>query len=142
MQDLSAAEQIHEFFLDSGSVEQDSAVREVAEGSVTRVVEEVLIPRRSARAGLIQAEAEPVWRSRAPRRLPPGARLQNYRELVSRTVEVFGDESKASRWLSIPSTDLDGRTPLDVAQSVDYDESQLQRVFEPIFTRIEHGIYR
>ena len=138
------AEQIHNFFSDPNPVEQESTVKEVVEGRVTRVAEELSIPRWSPRALAVEAAAGPAEARTqvAPRRLAPAVRLHNYRELVSRTVEVFGDESKASRWLSLPNTDLNGRTPLDVAQSVDYDESRLQPVFEPIFTRIEHGIYR
>jgi uncharacterized protein (DUF2384 family) len=65
----------------------------------------------------------------------------NYRRLVERTVDVFGDELIASRWLSMPSSDFGGKVPIQVAQSVDYDASELDRIFEPIFVHMEHGIY-
>ena len=142
---LSPTEQIQEILSKATSSEQSSVVEAAAEGSETRVAGEVLMSQWGARAVEIQAEGLPAkasWTLSAPRPPAPSVRLQNYRELVSRAVEVFGDELKASTWLSRPSTDLNGRTPLDVAQSVDYDESRLQRAFEPIFTRIEHGIYR
>jgi uncharacterized protein (DUF2384 family) len=61
----------------------------------------------------------------------------NYQGIVARATEVFGDEVKASRWLSLPCQDLNGRVPLEVASKNGYD----LQVFEPIFIRIEHGIY-
>jgi len=64
------------------------------------------------------------------------AELWLYRKLVSRTVEVFGDEVKASEWLSRPNPDLGDDTPLGVAQKNGYD----YRVIEPLLIRIEHGI--
>jgi uncharacterized protein (DUF2384 family) len=66
----------------------------------------------------------------------PDHRIVGYRALVSRAVEAFGDEIKASRWLSIPNRDLDGQTPLQAVQGSDYD----LQVLEPILTRIEHGV--
>jgi uncharacterized protein (DUF2384 family) len=62
--------------------------------------------------------------------------ITRYRALVSRAVDAFGDEIKASRWLSIPNRDLDGQTPLQAVQKSDYD----MQVLEPILTRIEHGV--
>ena len=62
--------------------------------------------------------------------------FERYKDLVSRAVDAFGDEIRASRWLSQPSRDLDGRTPLEVAQNNGYDA----QVLEPILIRIEHGI--
>ena len=62
--------------------------------------------------------------------------LANYQRLVARAVDVFGDELKASRWLSLPSPDFDGVAPLQFAQKHAYDPLAL----EPVFTRIEHGI--
>jgi uncharacterized protein (DUF2384 family) len=62
--------------------------------------------------------------------------FSRYKELVSRTVDAFGDEIRASRWLSMPNRDLDGRTPLEVAQNNGYD----LEVLEPVLVRIEHGI--
>jgi uncharacterized protein (DUF2384 family) len=66
----------------------------------------------------------------------PEHEMIRYRALVSRAVNAFGDEIKASRWLSIPNRDLDGQTPLQAVQESGYD----MQVLEPILTRIEHGI--
>jgi len=66
----------------------------------------------------------------------PAHEMIRYRALVSRAVEAFGDEIKASRWLSIPNRDLDGQTPLQAVQKSGYDI----QVLEPLLTRIEHGI--
>jgi Protein of unknown function (DUF2384) len=63
--------------------------------------------------------------------------LAKYEQLVARAVDVFGDEIKASKWLSLPNSELSGETPLQVAKRDGYD----RQVLEPIFTRIEHGIY-
>ena len=65
----------------------------------------------------------------------------NYQALVERAVDVFGSELKASRWLSLPSVDLGGKIPLQVAQSVSYAADELERIFEPIFVHMEHGIF-
>jgi uncharacterized protein (DUF2384 family) len=62
--------------------------------------------------------------------------MMRYKALVARTVDAFGDEIKASRWLSLPNRDFDGQTPLQVAQKNGYD---LQAI-EPILIRIEHGV--
>lgn len=62
--------------------------------------------------------------------------LANYEQLVARAVDVFGDEIKASKWLSLPNAELNGDTPLQVAQRNGYNG----QVLEPIFTRIEYGI--
>jgi len=67
----------------------------------------------------------------------PRLDLANYRKLVDRVVDAFGDEIKASRWLSLPNSELNGETPLQIAQRNGYDP----QVLEPILTRIEHGIY-
>jgi uncharacterized protein (DUF2384 family) len=67
----------------------------------------------------------------------PMRELTNYRNLVDRVVDVFGDEVKASQWLSIPNPELNGETPLQAAQRNGYNT----QVLEPILTRIEHGIY-
>jgi uncharacterized protein (DUF2384 family) len=66
----------------------------------------------------------------------PLQRLTNYQTLIARVVDVFGDEVKASRWLSLPNSDLNGESPLQVAQRVNYSVLPL----EPILVRIEHGI--
>jgi Protein of unknown function (DUF2384) len=67
----------------------------------------------------------------------PVQELANYKQLVARAVDVFGDEIKASKWLSLPNAELNGDTPLQVAQRDGYS----CQVLEPIFTLIEHGIY-
>lgn len=65
-----------------------------------------------------------------------GSNMMRYRGLVSRVVEAFGDEIKASRWLSLPNRDLNGQTPIQAVQTNGYDMQAL----EPILTRIEHGV--
>jgi hypothetical protein len=62
--------------------------------------------------------------------------FRNYQSLVSRVTEVFGDEIRASRWLSLPNRDLNGQTPLEAAQQNGYDA----QILEPILIRIEHGV--
>ena len=69
------------------------------------------------------------------------AEYRSYRHLVERTISVFGDERKASLWLSTPSQEMQGKVPMQVAQSVGYSRAELENIFEPIFLRIEHGIY-
>jgi uncharacterized protein (DUF2384 family) len=73
-------------------------------------------------------QMEGAWKS------PP--EMEHYKKLVARAVEVFGDEIKASRWLSSPSVDLNNQAPIAVAQKNGYDSN----VLEPLFLRIEHGI--
>ncbi len=63
-------------------------------------------------------------------------RMESYRALVSRVVGAFGDEIKASRWLSQPNADLGGQTPLQALQTSGYNF----QVLEPILIRIEHGV--
>jgi uncharacterized protein (DUF2384 family) len=63
--------------------------------------------------------------------------LASYRALVARAVETFGDEIKASKWLSLPNKDLKGLTPLELAQASGYSIDSI----EPMLTRIEHGVY-
>ncbi len=67
--------------------------------------------------------------------------LKSYRALVARTIDVFGDQIKASLWLSSPSPDFGGKAPLQIAQMVDYSPAEIDRLFEPVFVRIEEGIY-
>lgn len=74
-------------------------------------------------------------------RARPLLRLKGYHRLVERAVDIFGDEIKASRWLSSPSADFNGRIPLEVAQQLEYREQDVTEMFEPVFLRIEHGIY-
>jgi uncharacterized protein (DUF2384 family) len=83
--------------------------------------------------------------SRTPRKPPRSIEMDaseqtlemaRYQTLVSRTVDAFGDEIKASRWLSLPNPDLSGQTPLQAVQSSGYN----MQVLEPILIRIEHGV--
>jgi putative toxin-antitoxin system antitoxin component (TIGR02293 family) len=69
--------------------------------------------------------------------LKSAAEMWHYKKLVARAVDVFGDEIKASRWLSTPNADLDNQTPIAIAQRNGYDS----QVLETILLRIEHGIY-
>ena len=64
-------------------------------------------------------------------------RFDNYNALVERVREVFGDDLKASNWLSKPNKNLGGRTPLEEARAQDYNV----RALEPMLIAIEHGIY-
>jgi uncharacterized protein (DUF2384 family) len=73
--------------------------------------------------------------------VPPGIVLADYRSFVARAVDVFGDEIKASLWLSTPSADLQGKIPLQIAQELHFATADVETIFEPIFVRIEHGIY-
>jgi len=70
---------------------------------------------------------------------PPRTQLdiERYRVLVSRTVDAFGDEIKASLWLSLPNEELHGQTPLQAVEKSGYD----MKVLEPMLTRMEHGVY-
>ena len=79
---------------------------------------------------------EGISGSVAPGFADPIREMASYRALVSRTVEAFGDEIRASLWLSIPNQDLGGQTPLEVVQRSGYE----MRPLEPILTRIEHGV--
>jgi uncharacterized protein (DUF2384 family) len=52
-------------------------------------------------------------------------------------VDAFGDEIKASLWLSLPNEELHGQTPLQAVEKSGYD----MKVLEPMLTRMEHGVY-
>jgi len=75
--------------------------------------------------------------SRHGRSIDPAQEMKRYRLLVARTVDAFGDEIKASSWLSLPNRDLSGQTPLQAAKKDGYS----LRAIEPLLTRIEHGVY-
>jgi len=90
----------------------------------------------SAKASTVETEAAGEL-SEGKRLIGPAREMMRYRALVARTVDVFGDEIKASRWLSLPNQDFSGQTPLQVAQRSGYD----LRAIEPILIRIEHGVY-
>jgi hypothetical protein len=76
-------------------------------------------------------------RTASPVHDSPSHEMKRYQTLVARAVDVFGDEIKASRWLSLPNRDLDGQTPLQAAEK----EAYSLRSIEPLLTRIEHGVY-
>jgi len=85
-----------------------------------------------------------IWREAGTRKIADSdlrKQYENYKALVDRANEVFGDDLTAARWLSMPSIDLENKVPLQLAQSFNYDANQMYDVFEPIFLRIEHGIY-
>ena len=65
----------------------------------------------------------------------------NYAALVDRAVDVFGDASLASEWLSKPNAAMENKTPLQVFQEHGYTRSAIEAIIEPVFLRIEHGIY-
>jgi uncharacterized protein (DUF2384 family) len=65
----------------------------------------------------------------------------NYTALVNRAVDVFGDASLASQWLSKPNPDFSNKAPLQVFQEHGCARSAMEAIIEPIFLRIEHGIY-
>ena len=71
------------------------------------------------------------------RALRPAREMMRYRALIARTVDAFGDEIKASRWLSLPNRELDGQIPIQVAEKDGYS----LRSIEPLLIRIEHGVY-
>jgi putative toxin-antitoxin system antitoxin component (TIGR02293 family) len=55
--------------------------------------------------------------------------------VIAHAVAVFGDEHKATHWLSTPLPLLDDKTPAEVLQT----EGGIARV-EQILIRIEHNI--
>ena len=59
-----------------------------------------------------------------------------YREVVARTVDVFGDKLKATQWLSRRSTDFKGKSPLDDLTDSDFNPAHVLHVLG-----IEHGVY-
>ena len=56
--------------------------------------------------------------------------------VIAHAVAVFGDEHKASHWLSTPLALFENHTPSELLET----EQGLQRV-EEILTRIEHNIF-
>lgn len=81
------------------------------------------------------AIAEHVTFSNLPTSDATAAQYENYRKLVTRVTESFGDAIQAQRWLSSPSPDLEGRTPIAVAREDEYKMTRL----EPLLVRYEHG---
>jgi putative toxin-antitoxin system antitoxin component (TIGR02293 family) len=60
-----------------------------------------------------------------------------YNTVVGRAVDVFGSELKATRWLSRPSQDFDGKSPLDALVDADFDPTPILDTLG----KIEHGVY-
>lgn len=56
--------------------------------------------------------------------------------IVSLTVDVFGDSTKAHIWLRRPNRALENKTPLDLLHS-----EVGTRLVETLLERIQHGIY-
>lgn len=56
--------------------------------------------------------------------------------VIALAKRVFGDPTKADRWLREPKQSLGGRTPLEIID----DEVGEQRVREMLY-RIEHGMF-
>ncbi len=56
--------------------------------------------------------------------------------VIAHAVAVFGDEHKASHWLSTPLALFENRAPSELLET----EQGLQHV-EEILTRIEHNIF-
>jgi uncharacterized protein (DUF2384 family) len=102
-------------------------------------------------ATLPQLERKGIFSSATPQRKPeairalnqgkgtinPALRMKRYQLLVARVVDVFGDELKASRWLSLPNRELEGQVPIQVAEKEGYSLKSI----EPLLIRIEHGVY-
>jgi hypothetical protein len=88
-------------------------------------------------AAAIVGEIDPLGVSDRESAGAVGHIYANYKRLVGRAVEVFGDEIAASTWLSTPSPDFENKPPLQVAQEHSYDPE----VLEPVLVRIEHGVY-
>ena len=63
-------------------------------------------------------------------------RLYRVVALVERASEVLEDESKAIRWLKSPKRALDGKTPLEYADT----QVGIEEVKE-LLGRIEHGVF-
>ena len=63
--------------------------------------------------------------------LPP-ARLMS---ISVRAGEVFANQEKAIHWLRSPNPSLEGKTPLEAAQT-----DQGYREVEDVLVRIEHGV--
>jgi putative toxin-antitoxin system antitoxin component (TIGR02293 family) len=63
---------------------------------------------------------------------PPPARLMS---ISVRAGEVFANQEKAIHWLRSPNPSLEGKTPLEAAQTdLGYRE------VEDVLVRIEHGV--
>ena len=63
---------------------------------------------------------------------PPPARLMS---ISVHAGEVFANQEKAIHWLRSPNPSLEGKTPLEAAQT----DQGYQKV-EDVLVRIEHGV--
>ena len=63
---------------------------------------------------------------------PPPARLMS---ISVHAGEVFANQEKAIHWLRSPNPSLDGKTPLEAAQT-----DQGYQEVENVLVRIEHGV--
>lgn len=59
-----------------------------------------------------------------------------YPEVYARCIEIFGDESKALRWLETPNFVLGNQRPLEMLDN----EEGTQLVLN-LLGRIEHGVF-
>jgi putative toxin-antitoxin system antitoxin component (TIGR02293 family) len=78
-------------------------------------------------------------RRKASGRLQPdeSERLLRISSVFERALELFeGDVQRARRWLSTPSKELDGTSPLDFART----EIGAREV-EDLIGRLEHGVF-
>ncbi len=60
-----------------------------------------------------------------------------YKTVVERAVDVFGNELKATRWLSRSSSDFDEKSPLEALADSSFDSTPILNVLG----KIEHGVY-
>lgn len=86
---------------------------------------------------LLQEEADVLHSSAGLDEAALHSAYTNYRHLVNRVDDVFGDAETASRWLSAPNDELGKKTPLEAARAVGYDVG----VLEPLLIRLEHGVF-
>ena len=102
------------------------ALKGLAEAGLTeQEIERFVIPQRTRRHRAEKKQPLTIDESdRAVRLL----RMQTLAE------ETFGDEAKANAWLRRPLAELDGETPLDIAQT-----EAGARVIETIFAKIAWG---
>jgi putative toxin-antitoxin system antitoxin component (TIGR02293 family) len=102
------------------------ALKGLAEAGLTeREIERFVIPQRTRRHRAEKKQPLTIDESdRAVRLL----RMQTLAE------ETFGDEAKANAWLRRPLAELDGETPLDIAQT-----EAGARVIETILAKIAWG---
>lgn len=62
--------------------------------------------------------------------------FDSYSDIVARAIQVFGDEKKASAWLSTRSNDFDGMSPIESLSKTGDGRQVLLNL-----GRIEHGVF-